>query len=355
LHAKLIRFDFVKWIFKAITRTGAYGKNREQPGERCETKNLTCRSRLNKTTDMKYNLTLMSSLLAALVLAACGGGGGGSSPSTAANGAVSPSATSSPAAASAPATASAPTAASNPTVTGEALPSLTSPQAGSTAATGTGPMGIWSTSSGIARTTGFVDPQNNISYLSVEGSVGSGEFFGVASATSSTWTLTSGVQYFYPLDFSHYYTATSGSGSYVAKQAFSGSYLENGNTQAIAWTYDPANALAVTQADVAGTWTETGTSLAIGSDGTLSGTVSNCAVTGTLLLTTAGSNQNLYTMNLTSGASGANCAAAGETLSGNAAIVFLPISGSNLYQRTILFVLHSADNSSLAFGQVEKQ
>jgi hypothetical protein len=296
----------------------------------------------------------MSSLLAALVLTACGGGGGGSSPSTASN-SVSPSASSAPSAASTPSAASAPTAASTPTIAGEALPSLTSPQTGSTALTGTGPMGIWSTSSGIDKTVGFVDPQNNISYLSTVGGIGSGELFGVASATSSTWTLTSGVQYSYPLGSRNYYTVSSGSGTYTANQAFSGSYVENGTTQAIAWTYDPANALAVTQADVAGTWTESGTSLTIGSDGTLSGTLSNCAVTGTLMLTTAGSNQNLYTMNVTSGTSGGSCAAAGVTLSGNAAIVFLPISGSNLYQRSILFVIHSADNSSLALGQVEKQ
>jgi hypothetical protein len=304
---------------------------------------------------MKYNLTLMSSLLAALVLAACGGGGGGSSPSTAANGAVSPSATSSPAAASAPATASAPAAASTPAVTGEALPSLTSPQAGSTAATGTGPMGIWSTGSGTDKTTAFIDPQNNISYLSTVATIASAEFFGVASATTSTWTLTSGVQYFYPFGSSNYYLTTSGSGTYSAKQAFAGSYVENGTTQAVAWTYDPANALAVTQASVAGTWAEPQTSLTIGTDGTFTGTLSGCAVTGTMMLSTSGSSQNLYTMSVTSGTTGGTCPAAGVTLSGNAGIVFLPISGSSLYTRTILFVLHSADNSSLAYGQVTKQ
>lgn len=292
----------------------------------------------------------MSSLLAALVLTACGGGGGGSSPSTTSTS----SSASSPAAASAPSTASSPDAASTPTVTGEALPSLTSPQTGSTAATGSGPLGIWSTASGADKTTAFIDPQNNISYLSTASGYGQAEFFGVATATASTWTLTSGVQYFYP-GSTNFYSATSGSGAYSAKQAFAGSYVESGNTQVVTWTYDAANALAVTQSSVTGTWSEPNTSLTIGDDGTFSGTLLNCAVTGTLTLTTAGSSQNLYTMNVTSGSTGGSCPASGKTLSGNAAIVFLPITGSSLYTRTILFVIHSADNTALAYGQVSKQ
>ena len=311
---------------------------------------LRGRARLNKTKDMKNKATLVSSLLATLVLAACGGGGGGSSPeaTSASSGASSPST------ASAPTTASAPAAASTPTVTGEALPSLTSPQAGSTAATGTGAEGIWSTGSGLDKTTAFIDPQNDISYLSTLAGFGSAEFFGVASATASSWTLTSGVQYFYP-GSSTYYLASSGSGTYTAQQTFAGNYVENGTTQMLTWTYDPANALAVTQSSVAGTWSEPSTSLTIGSDGTLTGTITNCAVTGTLMLTTSGSSQNLYTMNVTTGTSGGSCPVAGKTLSGNAAIVFLPISGSTLYTRTILFVIHSADNSAIAYGQVSNQ
>lgn len=305
---------------------------------------------------MKNNATLVSSLLAALVLTACGGGGGGSSPAatSASSSASSPSAASAPETAGPDTAASAPAAASTPTVTGETPPSLTSPQAGSTAATGTGAQGVWSTGSGYDKTTAFIDPQDNISYLSTVSGYGSAEFFGVATATASSWTLTSGVQYFYP-GSSTYYLASSGSGTYTAKQAFAGTYMANGTPQTVAWTYDAANALAVTQSSVAGTWAETGTSLTIGSDGTLSGTISNCAVGGTLMLTTSGSSQNLYTMNVTSGTTGGSCAVAGKTLSGNAAIVFLPVTGSTLYTRTILFVIHSADNSALAYGQVSKQ
>lgn len=310
---------------------------------------------------MKNNLALMSSLLAALVLTACGGGGSSPSTTSSSNSASSPAATSSPSAASTPSAASstpaasAPDAASTPSVTGEALPSLTSPQTGSTAATGTGPLGIWSTGSGTSKTVAFIDPQNNISYLSTVATVGQGEFFGVISSTTSAWTLTSGVQYFYPFGSTNYYLATSGSGTYTARQAFAGSYVENGTTQSVAWTYDAANALAVTQSSVAGTWAENGASLTIGSDGTLTGTISGCSVAGTMMLATAGSNQNLYSMSLTVGASGASCTATGETLSGSAAIVFLPISGSTLYTRTIVYLTHSADNSSIAYGQVSKQ
>jgi hypothetical protein len=173
------------------------------------------------------------------------------------------------------------------------------------------------------------------------------EFFGVLTPTTSTWTLASGGQF----QTLSYYTASAGTGSFTANSAFSGSYVANGNTVNLSWTYDPANALAVSQSTVAGTWTENQTSLTISSSGAVSGTMSNCPVTGTLMLTTAGSSQNLYTLNVTTG-TGSSCQIPNATLSGNAAIVFLPITNSSLYARSILYVIHTASNSGVAYGQV---
>ncbi|WP_348638395.1 hypothetical protein [Paraburkholderia sp. D15] len=283
---------------------------------------------------MKNKATLALSLLASLVLVACGGGGSSSS--------TTPSTSN----ASLPATPPAPVAAAN----GESLPSLSSPQNGSTKVVGNGVEGIWTSQSGAGKTTAFIDAQGNVSALNSLGTFTVSELFGVVAATSPNWTLTSGVQ----VNNFVYYRTSAGSGTFVNNQTFTGSYVQNGNTVAVDWAYDPANALAVTQASVAGTWSQSGASLTIANDGTLSGTLSNCPVTGTLLLATPASSKNLYTLTVT-GANAACGVTPGTTLTGNAAITFLPISGSSLYVRSILYVIRATNNSSVAYGQLTKQ
>jgi hypothetical protein len=291
------------------------------------------------------NKVLTLSVIASLVLTACGGGGGGSGSSTvpAAGSASTPTAASAPAAASTPA--------ATPTVAGEQLPSLSSPQPGSTAATNSGVMGIWSSTSGAEKTTAFIDSQNNLSFLNVDGIATLDEFFGVISPVAPAWTLTSGGQFSPGFLYS---AATPGSGTFTANQSFTGSYVDNGNTFNIAWTYDPANALAVSQSTVAGTWSENNASLTITSSGAVTGTISNCSVTGTMMLANPGSSQNLYVLSLTTGAD-TSCSTQNVTLSGNSAIVFLPIQNSTLYQRTILYALHTPTNSAVAYGQLSLQ
>ena len=297
--------------------------------------------------DMKNKANLTLSLLASLALAACGGGGGDGG-----NSAATPSAgsASSPSAASAPGSASVPDPASSPALTGEQLPSLSSPQSGSAAASGNGVEGIWTAQSGVDKTTALVDPQGNISYLNTVAGFGISEFFGVIAASTPNWTLSSGAAFIANV----YFPASSGSGSFVNKQTFTGSYVENGSTVNLSWNYDAANALAVTQSSVAGTWAQTGSSLTIASDGTLSGTLSNCPVSGTLLLATPSSTKNLYTLSVT-GTTASCTLKSGATYSGNAAITFLPITGSNLYVRTIFFMIKTVANTTVAYGQLTKQ
>ncbi|ASV98368.1 hypothetical protein [Paraburkholderia aromaticivorans] len=303
--------------------------------------------------DMKNKAKLTLSLLASLALSACGGGGGdgGNSAATpSSSSASSPSVASAPATASAPAVASAPAPASSPALNGEQLPSLASPQSGSAAAVGNGVEGIWVSQFGVDKTTALVDPQGNISYLNTVAGFGISQFFGVIAATSPNWTLSSGSAFI----SNFYYPATNGSGSFVNNQTFTGSYVENGNTVNLSWNYDAANALAVTQSSVAGTWAQTGSSLTIASDGTLSGTLSNCPVSGTLLLATPSSAKNLYTLNVT-GTTASCTLKSGATYTGNAAITFLPITGSNLYVRTIFFMIKTVTNTTVAYGQLTKQ
>ena len=273
-------------------------------------------------------------MLGSFALAACGGGGGGSTSDT-----------------QAAAPASAPGGASVPAVvTGEALPSLSAPQAGSTAATGNGFEGIW-TESSTSRMTALVDPANNISYVSGVFSIVTSMFFGAATTAAPNWTLTSGFETLSNLR----YPATSGSGTFTANQTLTGSYLANNSTVNLSLNYDPANALAVSQSSVAGTWTQGVTTMTVDNAGGFTGSFLGCGVAGTLALTTAGSNKNLYTMTL-SGTTSSCTLRSGVTYTGNAAITFLPASGSTtLYQRTIVYLVKAADNSVIAFGQLTKQ
>lgn len=209
---------------------------------------------------------------------------------------------------------------------------------------------MWTSVSGFNKTTALVDPQGNISVLNAVAGIGMSQMFGVVSTTAPNWTLTSGVAF----TGGFYYPNTTGSGTFIAKQTFIGSYVYNGNTVSLAWNYDAANALAVTQSSVAGTWAETGASLTIANDGTLTGTLANCPVSGTLMLATPSSSKNLFTLTVTG--TGASCTLnSGATYTGNAAIAFSPITASTLYTRSIIYIIKSANNSTVAYGQLKKQ
>ncbi|RKE39907.1 hypothetical protein B0G76_6360 [Paraburkholderia sp. BL23I1N1] len=294
----------------------------------------------------KSKSLLLVSILGSLTLAACGGGGGGDNGTATAQSASTPAAASSPAAASAPAAASSPA----PALTGEALPSLTSPQAGSTATAGNGSEGIW-TQSGTTNMTAFVDPASNLSYINGLFTIVTSTFFGAISTATPNWTLVSGFETIGGFR----YTATPGSGTYAANQTLAGSYVANSSTVNLSLKYDPANALAVTQSSVAGTWAQTSTSITVDNAGGVTGSILGCGVTGTLALTTPGSNKNLYTMTLTGTTS--TCGLhSGVTYSGSSAITFLPVTGSTtLYRRTIIYLIKAADNSEIAYGQLSKQ
>jgi hypothetical protein len=213
-------------------------------------------------------------------------------------------------------------------------------------------LGIWSTTSGADHTLALIDPRNNVSALSAAFSLVTDDLFGVLTTTASSWTLTSG-QDFTLLSF--LYPTTSGSGTYVTGKTFTGSYVANGQTSQLAWTYDAANALSVTQQSVAGTWSQPQNILTIGSDGSFTGSLGSCNVSGTLLLATPASNQNLYTLTI-SAAPGTACAMpAGLSYSGSAAIVFVPVTGSNGYLRSIIYSVKASDKEHIAYGQLEKQ
>lgn len=285
------------------------------------------------------------------VVAGCGGGGDGSSN---ANTGGTAAAASAPVVASTPVAASAPVASSQPVTVGEALPSLTTPQPGSTAATATTPTGIWTASGTLGYTTiALVDPRNNLTTMNTLGSFVMSDDFTNLTVNGTTWSLNSGINFNARTGFTT--RIDSGSGAYSAKQTLSGTMSQGGTASNFTWTYNAENALSVTQDSVVGTWATTNASFTIGSGGTVSGTLSGCNMSGTLTLATPGSNQNMYDMTLTASASTGCRVPAGVPLSGSAAIMFVPIRGTNGFQRSILYVLRAADYSFVAYGQVVKQ
>ncbi|WP_232429972.1 hypothetical protein [Burkholderia ubonensis] len=302
---------------------------------------------------------LVAGAVSMFVVAGCGGGDGSSSASsgTPANTGGTAAAASAPVVASTPVAAqpaSAPVASSQPVTVGEALPSLTTPQPGSTAATATTPTGIWTASGTLGYTTiALVDPHNNLTTLNALGMFVMSDDFTNLTVNGTTWSLNSGINFNARTGFTT--RIDSGSGSYIAKQTLSGTMSQGGTASNFTWTYNAANALSVTQDSVAGTWATTNASFTIGSGGTVSGTLAGCNMSGTLLLSTPGSNQNMYDMTLAASASTGCKVPAGIPLSGSAAIMFVPISGTNGFKRSILYVLRAADYSFVAYGQVIKQ
>lgn len=284
------------------------------------------------------------------VVAGCGGGDGSSNANTGGTAAAA----SAPVVASTPVAASAPVASSQPVTVGEALPSLTTPQPGSTAATATTPTGIWTASGTLGYTTiALVDPRNNLTTMNTLGSFVMSDDFTNLTVNGTTWSLNSGINFNARTGFTT--RIDSGSGAYSAKQTLSGTMSQGGTASNFTWTYNAENALSVTQDSVVGTWATTNASFTIGTGGTVSGTLSGCNMSGTLMLATPGSNQNMYDMTLTASASTGCRVPAGVPLSGSAAIMFVPIRGTNGFQRSILYVLRAADYSFVAYGQVVKQ
>ncbi|WP_232438118.1 hypothetical protein [Burkholderia ubonensis] len=293
---------------------------------------------------------LVAGAVSMFVVAGCGGGDGSSNANTGGTAAAA----SAPVVASTPVAASAPVASSQPVTVGEALPSLTTPQPGSTTATATTPTGIWTASGTLGYTTiALVDPRNNLTTMNTLGSFVMSDDFTNLTVNGTTWSLNSGINFNARTGFTT--RIDSGSGAYSAKQTLSGTMSQGGTASNFTWTYNAENALSVTQDSVVGTWATTNASFTIGTGGTVSGTLSGCNMSGTLTLATPGSNQNMYDMTLTASASTGCRVPAGVPLSGSAAIMFVPIRGTNGFQRSILYVLRAADYSFVAYGQVVKQ
>ncbi|WP_439685956.1 Lipoprotein [Cupriavidus oxalaticus] len=287
-------------------------------------------------------LTMPVAILSALtLLTACGGGDDGASETPA----KTPPADSTPAPAPAPAPAPPPAPAPEPEPApapiGELLPSLSAPQPGSTALVGNGSEGIWS-SLGNATLVDSSGKFVSTALLSVLG--------GTIQFSGSTWTLGPDT-----VVENGFVNRATGSGTITLGHRLDGSYTitPGGISRTLAATYDPANALAVEQSSISGSWRQNGFAMQIDDTGNLTGTYTSgtrvCDLTGTVVLATPGSARNLYVVNVepTESTQPGNTGCALSTQvqhKGHAAIRFSPVDGATFvnsntrYLRTLVMV-----------------
>lgn len=302
-------------------------------------------------------LWIVATVLAASVgVTACGGGGGG-------GGGGMPmlpmGVVPTPAPAPAPSPAPAPAPAENrDAVPGsEPSPSLSAPQAGSTAAVGNDSEGIYA--AGV-RGLAFVGADGSIARSFTVGTL-----WGSLKLTGLDWSFNPDTEFSF-LSVSQ----ATGSGTFAPKKTMNGTYAYGTRDPADfgPLTYTIENALAVSQASVVGTWSNNDSSLGVtvrvDDKGVFTGTTSGaevgqCTLSGTVALAQPGSAKNMYELKLkavnAAMASKDDCeltlATAGSYV-GPAAIGLVPagVFESNGYFRSLMFLIRSNTGATLLVG-----
>lgn len=227
----------------------------------------------------------------------------------------------------------------------EPLPDLKAPQPGSAADRKLPLVGLYSNSRGHM----VVSPDLQTMRRTLVGLVS-----GAVSVVDNTWTYLPGATENFVL-----VKPVAGSGTFVQGQSVEGTMtypLEPAlNPTSFAMDYDAANALAVTQASLQGTWRNTDRgddiSISIDADGNVTGTSTgtsfgNCVLTGDVKLADPGSNINVFKQSLV-GAGGACRLQSGATYRGLSAIAFTPAGSfvGNGYRRQLIFSGVTAEGS----------
>ena len=295
----------------------------------------------------KTNIAISAAILA--LLSACGGGGGGDTPTAVqSSGDVVVAPSPAPAASDpVPVVPVVPVVPASPLLAGaEDRPLLSAPQVGSTAAGSDSTEGVYNSFSGFA----LIGPNGQISIRTVVAWV----FGGITLSTDRlSWNFDSGSSELFISS-----VPINGSGTVSQTKTLAGTYNYNTNPTAtpksVQLTYSVANALAVDQTSVSGTWTSTGISLVIDSAGTLSGTTSGaslgtCSLTGTAPLTTQNSKKNLYGLSFVATGTGCNLTL-NSAYTGHAAIEFIPAGTfvNQGYYRGLAFIVKTAGGAALS-------
>lgn len=203
----------------------------------------------------------------------------------------------------------------------------------------------------------FIDATNN--YL---GTDGSRLLVGKWTLMGSAWSFDPSSLIYIGFNPAPFVTGLIGSGTLNTRLSFSGMYGPLAASLPVAYEYSTANALAVSQADVSGTWSALGTSFTIGATGSLtgrytdSGIASDCALTGTMVLAEPATQKNLLAVTLTSADfPGATCKVSGN-LAGFASLTFKN-AGSALvpsYVRTLTFLVVRSPTTAFMAGELTK-
>ncbi len=298
----------------------------------------------------------IAALLFGAALGACGGGGGGGDFSPPA--AESPPPTSQPAPAAPPEPLPPASPARDPygPVAGsEPAPSLSAPQAGSTAAVGMNGEGIYEDFWGYT----FVSPNGDIARKQLVGTL-----WGSIATTGLNWTFNPGTaEYFIDA------LPVTGSGTFSPMISMDGSYaVDGGSPKAFGpVNYSTANALAVRQESVKGKWANTESSsirvsIDVDENGVFTGSTSGsqigvCGVSGSVKLAAAGTAKNMYVVAATAvntaGAGQKACALeTGAPYVGPAAIVFSPAGNfvGNGYFRAIYLIARHPTRATITIG-----
>ncbi|WP_413764715.1 hypothetical protein ACEN9J_35815 [Variovorax sp. Varisp41] len=238
----------------------------------------------------------------------------------------------------------------------EPLPSLNSPQAGSTAAVGNDSEGIYAS---------LLD----ITLIGADGSIASkdniGTLWGSLDITGLDWSFHPDTQYYF-IDAS----PVTGSGSFTPKKSMKGTYAYGDRPSATfgPMSYAVENALAVSQDSVAGKWANPdgsfGISISIEVDafgkftGKTSGVqVGNCSISGTVSHAQPDTYKNMYGFQMSAvdtAADGKNACKlkTDRPYMGPAAIVLTPAGAydSNGYFRSLFFLARTSNGATLAAG-----
>jgi hypothetical protein len=219
----------------------------------------------------------------------------------------------------------------------EPLPDLKAPQPGSAADMKLPLVGLYSNSLGHM----VVSPDLQTMRRTLVGLVS-----GAVAVAGNTWTYLPGAT-----DNVVFVKPVAGSGTFVQGQSMEGTMtypLEpTRDPTSFAMDYDVANALAVTQAGLQGTWRNTDRgddiSISIDADGNVTGTSTgtsfgNCVLTGDVKLADPGSKINVFKQSLV-GAGGACKLQSGATYRGLSTITFIPAGRfvGNGYHRQLIF------------------
>lgn len=292
-------------------------------------------------------------------LGACGGGGGDGAPPSAMgfSSAPAPAPRPAPAPSSAPAPAPAPAGPRvdpyAPAPGSEPLPLLSAPQPGSTADAGNGSEGLYEEMFGYT----FVSARGELARTLLVGTL-----WGSVSVTGANWSFNPDTQFYYLKA-----SPVTGSGTFSARASMDGTYSTDGGSPK-AWgplRYSSANALAVTQDSVTGTWSNIGEKESIGlsitvdetgyfSGRTAGSEIGVCALTGAIGLSQPNSAKNFYALSLNA----TNAAATNEkacqldpvAYSGPAAIIFGAAGRfvGNGYFRNLGLVVRTANRATLS-------